>query len=44
VVVSCQLNYTTEAASVLILLPKVLNFQGATHLLGVGSFSILSSQ
>ena len=34
-----QLNYTMDTSSVPFLLPTLLNFQGTTHLSGVGSFS-----
>jgi hypothetical protein len=41
VVVSGQFNYTKGAGSMPFLLSVLLSFQGSTHLLGVGSFSIL---
>ena len=41
VVVSGQFNYTKGTASMPFKLSALLNFQGSTHLFGVGSFSYL---
>ncbi len=42
--VSSQLHYTKRNRFMPFLLAEILNFQGSTHLIGVGSFSkIISS-
>ena len=38
--VSCQLHYTKRNRFMPFLLAEILKFQGSTHHIGVGSFSI----